>query len=42
MTEPSKFPPAICLVPGFFGFDRRGESTDFAGRFVASFCSVPA
>jgi pimeloyl-ACP methyl ester carboxylesterase len=29
------FPPAIALVPGFFGFDHRGESTYFADRFVA-------
>jgi pimeloyl-ACP methyl ester carboxylesterase len=32
MTE---FPPAIALVPGFFGFDHRGESTYFADRFIA-------
>jgi hypothetical protein len=42
MTEPSKFPPPICLGPGFFGFDHRGESTYFADRFVASLSSVPA
>jgi pimeloyl-ACP methyl ester carboxylesterase len=29
------FPPAIALVPGFFGFDHRGESTYFADRFIA-------
>ena len=29
------FPPAIALVPGFFGFDHRGESTYFADRLVA-------
>jgi pimeloyl-ACP methyl ester carboxylesterase len=40
MTEPSKFPPAIALVPGFFGFDHRGESTYFADRFVAGLRSV--
>lgn len=34
MTRPA-FPPAIALVPGFFGFDHRGESTYFADRFVA-------
>jgi pimeloyl-ACP methyl ester carboxylesterase len=28
-------PPAIALVPGFFGFDHRGESTYFADRFIA-------
>jgi pimeloyl-ACP methyl ester carboxylesterase len=27
--------PAVALVPGFFGFDHRGESTYFADRFVA-------
>jgi pimeloyl-ACP methyl ester carboxylesterase len=32
---PSAFPPAIALVPGFFGFDHRGELTYFADRFVA-------
>jgi pimeloyl-ACP methyl ester carboxylesterase len=35
MTAPAAFPPAIALVPGFFGFDHRGESTYFADRFVA-------
>jgi pimeloyl-ACP methyl ester carboxylesterase len=29
------FPPAIALVPGFFGFDHRGENTYFADRFIA-------
>ena len=32
--------PAIGLVPGFFGFDHRGESTYFADRFVAGIRSV--
>jgi pimeloyl-ACP methyl ester carboxylesterase len=32
---PPALPPAIALVPGFFGFDHRGESTYFADRFVA-------
>jgi pimeloyl-ACP methyl ester carboxylesterase len=31
----ASYPPAIALVPGFFGFDHRGESTYFADRFVA-------
>jgi pimeloyl-ACP methyl ester carboxylesterase len=31
----SSLPPAIALVPGFFGFDHRGESTYFADRFIA-------
>ena len=29
-------PPAIALVPGFFGFDHRQARTYFADRFVAS------
>jgi pimeloyl-ACP methyl ester carboxylesterase len=29
------FPPAVALVPGFFGFDHHGETTYFADRFVA-------
>jgi pimeloyl-ACP methyl ester carboxylesterase len=33
-------PPAVALVPGFFGFDHRGESTYFADRFVAGLRSV--
>jgi hypothetical protein len=37
---PSALPPAIALVPGFFGFDHRGESTYFADRFVAGLRSV--
>ena len=28
-------PPAIALVPGFFGFEHRGDHTYFADRFVA-------
>jgi pimeloyl-ACP methyl ester carboxylesterase len=36
----SAFPPAIALVPGFFGFDHRGETTYFADRFVAGLRSV--
>jgi hypothetical protein len=39
MTQ-SPFPPAIALVPGFFGFDHRGETTYFADRFVAGLRSV--
>jgi pimeloyl-ACP methyl ester carboxylesterase len=35
MALSSSCPPAIALVPGFFGFDHRGESTYFADRFVA-------
>ncbi len=34
------FPPAIALVPGFFGFDHRGETTYFADRFVAGLRSA--
>jgi pimeloyl-ACP methyl ester carboxylesterase len=33
-------PPAVGLVPGFFGFDHRGETTYFADRFVAGLRSV--
>jgi pimeloyl-ACP methyl ester carboxylesterase len=33
-------PPAVALVPGFFGFDHRGEMTYFADRFVAGLRSV--
>lgn len=33
-------PPAVALVPGFFGFDHRGETTYFADRFVAGLRSV--
>jgi pimeloyl-ACP methyl ester carboxylesterase len=36
----STLPPAIALVPGFFGFDHRGETTYFADRFVAGLRSV--
>jgi pimeloyl-ACP methyl ester carboxylesterase len=32
--------PAVALVPGFFGFEHRGESTYFADRFVAGLRSV--
>jgi pimeloyl-ACP methyl ester carboxylesterase len=32
----SALPPAIALVPGFFGFDHRQARTYFADRFVAS------
>ena len=35
MTPSTSFPPAVALVPGFFGFNHRGESTYFADRFVA-------
>jgi pimeloyl-ACP methyl ester carboxylesterase len=28
-------PPAVALVPGFFGFDHHGELTYFADRFIA-------
>jgi pimeloyl-ACP methyl ester carboxylesterase len=34
------FPPAVALVPGFFGFDHHGETTYFADRFVAGLRSV--
>jgi pimeloyl-ACP methyl ester carboxylesterase len=37
---PRVCPPAIALVPGFFGFDHRGDSTYFADRFVAGLRSV--
>ncbi len=33
-------PPAVALVPGFFGFDHRGDTTYFADRFVAGLRSV--
>jgi pimeloyl-ACP methyl ester carboxylesterase len=33
-------PPAIALVPGFFGFEHRGARTYFADRFVAALRSV--
>ncbi len=33
---PTPLPPAVALVPGFFGFDHRGEDTYFADRFVAA------
>lgn len=33
-------PPAIALVPGFFGFDHSGGNTYFADRFVAGLRSV--
>jgi pimeloyl-ACP methyl ester carboxylesterase len=33
-------PPAVALVPGFFGFAHRGDSTYFADRFVAGLRSV--
>jgi pimeloyl-ACP methyl ester carboxylesterase len=36
----SPLPPAIALVPGFFGFEHRGGSTYFADRFVAGLRSV--
>jgi pimeloyl-ACP methyl ester carboxylesterase len=36
----SESPPAVALVPGFFGFDHRGGSTYFADRFVAGLRSV--
>jgi pimeloyl-ACP methyl ester carboxylesterase len=40
---PAPFPAAIALVPGFFGFDHRGESTYFADRFVAGLrCGLEA
>ena len=35
MTIRAALPPAIALVPGFFGFDHSGGSTYFADRFVA-------
>ena len=35
-----KLPPAIALLPGFFGFEHRGEHTYFADRFVAGLRSV--
>jgi pimeloyl-ACP methyl ester carboxylesterase len=35
-----RYPPAVALVPGFFGFDHRGESTYFADRFVAGLRAV--
>ena len=31
----NRAPPAVALVPGFFGFDHSGSSTYFADRFVA-------
>jgi pimeloyl-ACP methyl ester carboxylesterase len=34
------YPPAVALVPGFFGFDHRGGSTYFADRFVAGLRAV--
>ena len=37
---PSALPPAVALVPGFFGFDHHGETTYFADRFVAGLRSV--
>jgi pimeloyl-ACP methyl ester carboxylesterase len=39
-ASPSSYPPAVALVPGFFGFDHRGESTYFADRFVAGLRAV--
>ena len=35
-----KLPPAVALLPGFFGFEHRGEHTYFADRFVAGLRSV--
>jgi pimeloyl-ACP methyl ester carboxylesterase len=34
--NPAALLPAVALVPGFFGFDHRGDSTYFADRFVAA------
>jgi hypothetical protein len=34
------FPPAVALVPGFFGFEHRGDNTYFADRFIAGLRSV--
>jgi len=34
------YPPAVALVPGFFGFEHRGDTTYFADRFVAGLRSV--
>ena len=39
MINPT-LPPAVALVPGFFGFDHHGETTYFADRFVAGLRSV--
>ncbi len=33
-------PPAVALIPGFFGFDHRGDTTYFADRFVAGLRGV--
>jgi pimeloyl-ACP methyl ester carboxylesterase len=37
---PRTFPPAVALVPGFFGFEHHGGTTYFADRFVAGLRSV--
>jgi hypothetical protein len=36
----TSLPPAVALVPGFFGFEHRGSSTYFADRFVAGLRGV--